>query len=81
MSSGGSPSSPKQTPEEKALLRTQLLTLSRQDEEIQQRKRRIITGQYGSFATKLKSGASSSGNAATGGRVTIPTRPTGPSTQ
>lgn len=48
-----------ETPEEQALVRAQLLTLSKQDEEIQSRKRRIIQGQYGSFASKLKTGKAS----------------------
>lgn len=61
-----------ETPEEKALVRAQLLTLSKQDEEIQARKRRIVQGQYGSFASKLKTGkavgASGLAFGSTGGR-------------
>ena len=80
MGSGGGAKPIKQTNEEKALLRAQLLTLSKQDEEIQQRKKRIIQGQYGSFSNKLKSGASTGGGGSpgTGGsRSGIPAQPSG----
>lgn len=45
-----------QSNEEKALLRAQLQTLERQDTEINDRKRRILRGQYSSFGGLLKSG-------------------------
>jgi hypothetical protein len=82
---GGSKPKPAQpTREERALMRAQLQTLSKQDEEINERKRRIIRGQYSSFGGLLKrSGTQSAGGAGTGGsggsggtaRIPTPPRP------
>jgi hypothetical protein len=58
---GGGAKPIKQTAEEKALLRAQLLNISKQDEEIADRKRRILRGQYTNFGGLLKSGKSSAG--------------------
>lgn len=76
---GGSPKPQQPTREEKALLRAQLMTLSKQDDEINERKRRIMRGQYSSFGGLLKrsgnASAGSSSQGAGGGRVTIPRLP------
>lgn len=53
---GGKAKPIKQTPEEKALMRAQLLALDKQDTEINERKRRILRGQYASFGGLLKGG-------------------------
>lgn len=82
---GSKPKPVRQSPEEKALLRAQLQTLARQDEEINERKRRIIRGQYSSFGGLLKrSGTAttgSSGGTAPGDRARAPRIPFGSSTR
>lgn len=78
---GGSPKPQQPTREEKALLRAQLMTLSKQDDEINERKRRIMRGQYSSFGGLLKrsgratAGSSAGPGAPGGGKVTIPRLP------
>lgn len=71
MGSTSKPKPIKATPEEQALQRAQLVSLAKADEEINQRKNRIIKGQYGGFSSLLKSGGSR--GRSTGGGASLDT--------
>lgn len=68
---------PKQSAEEKALLSAQVRELARQDEAINEKKRRIIRAQTSSRASMLSgniSRAQEQGGAGSGGRAGLPGR-------